>query len=101
MQCNLRLRVACIFVEIHSNVRSCYCICAGAGFGCHVFLVKYIVMSGHAIVFLRQEGNSDKDQGMACMIDVQRLEYKTVQQGRPLKTGQYFAISLPAAFAIT
>lgn len=54
------------------------------GFGSHVFLVKSIVMWGHAIVFLRQEGNPGKDQGMACMMNVQRLEYKTLQ-GRPLK----------------
>ena len=64
-------------------VRPCKYICARKGFGSHVFLVAYLVMSGHAIVFLRQEGNPDKDQGMVCMMNVQRLEYKTLEQGRP------------------
>ena len=41
-------------------------------------------LSGHAIVFLRHEGNPDKDQGMACMMNVERIEYETLQ-GRPLK----------------
>ena len=82
-------------------VRSCKCICFRKGFGSHVFLVAYLVMSGHAIVFLRQEGNPDKDQGMVCMMNVQRLEYKTLEQGRPWKNLTVFW-SLPAAvFAIT
>ena len=43
-------------------------------------------MSGHAIVFLRQGGSyPDKDQGPACMINVQRPEYKTKQGGAKRK----------------
>ena len=71
----------CIFGNIYSKVR--------------IWGEIQEYLSGHAIVFLRHEGNPDKDQGMACMMNVQRLEYKTLQ-GRQFKN---FTAPAPA-FAI-
>ena len=63
-----------------------FCTFGEVHFWWNTFLVKYLVMSGHAIVFLRQGGSyPDKDQGPACMINVQRPEYKTKQGGAKRK----------------